>query len=119
MVMDMTKEGRKEEEKTWGDGGHSKDKAHQHLLSGPLQITIDLWPRGLDSRQARCCLPASHRSLRLSCPLPNTQRPKQPWPASLCEQKSDHMLPEVRYVTRLGALCKISAMMKIAFSCCI
>lgn len=89
------------------------------IIVRPLQITVDLWPGGLDSRQARCCLPASHRSLRLSCPLPNTQRPKQPRPASLCEQKSDHMLPEVRYVTRFGALCKISPTMEIAFSCCI
>ena len=80
---------------------------------------------GWSHRQARCCLPVKSQEKTELPPFPIPRGPNSrsrlcgPCRASFCEQKSDHMLPGVRYVTRLGALCKISPMMKITFSCCI
>lgn len=96
------------------------------LLSRPQQVIVGLLAEGSGpTDRPGVVYQSSHKRSHRLPPFPTPRGPTaahvsvSPCWDSFCEQKSDHMLPEVRYVTRLSALCKISPVMKITFSCCI
>lgn len=81
--------------------------------SGPQDEPGVVYQSGHKTRHRPSCLLSRH---------PQAQRrltPRSPRRASFRDQKSDRVLPEVKYGTRLRALGKISPVMEITFSRCI